>query len=1107
MGVNSMKGQSKMRIRSILNILIIITLTVGFALSVTPKAQAGIPMPLVVTNLSDSGPGSLRFTIDNAADGDTIVFQDGLTGKIPLTRELYIQKSITIAGPGPYKITISGEAKTNVIRIAKDQTVTISGVSVKNGAASKYPGGGISNEGTLTIANMLIDSNTADTFGGGVYNSELATMTIFQCTVSNNEAKGYAGAAGGGGIWNDGHMKITYAYVNYNTAPVAGGGIYNDTTGYLEINFAQIIGNYIYGLGQGYAWGGGIFNQADYVSEPDVVGWISIMNTTIANNEGTGFFTSGGGVSNIGSMSIQATKILNNSVSGVGGGVDNEGAMEIIQTTIDNNLAYGDFGDGGGIENSGSLTLLDTTISNNTGHGVGGGLDKWLGEMWMWNSTISGNIAYKSGGGLYNFGHPSEVINSTITNNTADGDMDGYGNGGGLFNENQIDPTPKTGAVESSIQSVNWLPTYVTFQNTILAGNIDKGGEANDCFIKPGGTLTSEGNNLIQDLNGCTIDGPATDDIYGIDAQLYPLANNGGPTLTHHPKVGSPAVDAANDTACPPTDQRGATRPHDGNNDGTAICDIGSVEGILGPDGNNWAPFANPQTVYTFEDNPIDITLTGADPEGDAITFAVKTNPAHGTLSGTAPNLTYSPAQDWYGTDSFTFSVTDTHGGSSVATITINVLPVNDAPIVDAGPPKEALEGYPVTLNGSYTDVDEDAPPYILWDLGDGTQVEGSLTPTHTYPGPGVYYATLYVVDSYGAVGYDYTVVTIHARAELSITKVASDNPALAGSPLVYTLTVSNAGPSAATSVVVEDVLPYELEFVSASEGCQLIEETGLLASSPQLVGDKKVVCSIDSIPAGNQVEIEIVTKIPVDFSGILVNTASVSANEADTDSTDNEVPVTTKVEPTLTLYCNDFETSVGSEWTNTKMSTTPSGRNFLGDFGNQKVSLKLANLPTHKRVYVTYDLFLIRSWDGNRVYWESDLQNASPDALVVGPDHWVLGIDNQSLIDTTFSNWDSLGFRQAYPGIYPYGDFPARLGSVEKNTLGYTFSGNPMDGVYSMTVIAEHTANTFQLDFSAYNIQELIDESWGVDNVCVHVAYDANLLGNTMYIPLVITP
>lgn len=97
-------------------------------------------------------------------------------------------------------------------------------------------------------------------------------------------------------------------------------------------------------------------------------------------------------------------------------------------------------------------------------------------------------------------------------------------------------------------------------------------------------------------------------------------------------------------------------------------------------------PTANPQSVTTPQNTPVAITLTGADPDGDSLTYAAST-PAHGTLSGTAPNLTYTPATDYTGTDSFTFTTSDGSLTSSAATVDITVTPTTPscaaAPAVD----------------------------------------------------------------------------------------------------------------------------------------------------------------------------------------------------------------------------------------------------------------------------------------------------------------------------------------------------------------------------------------------------------------------------------------
>ena len=100
----------------------------------------------------------------------------------------------------------------------------------------------------------------------------------------------------------------------------------------------------------------------------------------------------------------------------------------------------------------------------------------------------------------------------------------------------------------------------------------------------------------------------------------------------------------------------------------------------LEPVSSNHRPTANAQSLGTNEDTPIGITLTGSDPDNDPITFAVATYPAHGTLSGTVPNLTYMPVLDYNGPDSFTFTVNDGQATSAPATVSIAVSAVNDPP-------------------------------------------------------------------------------------------------------------------------------------------------------------------------------------------------------------------------------------------------------------------------------------------------------------------------------------------------------------------------------------------------------------------------------------------
>ena len=140
-------------------------------------------------------------------------------------------------------------------------------------------------------------------------------------------------------------------------------------------------------------------------------------------------------------------------------------------------------------------------------------------------------------------------------------------------------------------------------------------------------------------------------------------------------------------------------------------------------------------------------------------------------------------------------------------------------------------------------------------------------------------------------------------------------------------------------------------------------------------------------------------------------------------------------------VYENDFETSVGAEWSQTITEVTPAGaRTFLGQFGSETVSLDLSALPAHDLVTVTFDLFVIRSWGGN--------------AVSFGVDEWALTVaGGPTLLDTTFSNspGDPTFGTQAYPEMYPGGSNPGQTGASEVDTLGYTFSGQPLDSVYKL--------------------------------------------------------
>ena len=180
----------------------------------------------------------------------------------------------------------------------------------------------------------------------------------------------------------------------------------------------------------------------------------------------------------------------------------------------------------------------------------------------------------------------------------------------------------------------------------------------------------------------------------------------------------------------------------------------------------NRAPVAIAQSVSTAEEAALAITLAASDADGGTLTYIIAIQPAHGTLSGTAPNVTYTPATNYHGPDSFTFKANDGSLDSATATVSLTVTPVNDAPVA-ASQSVNSGQNTAAAITLSASDVDGDPLTYIIVSQPahgtlSGTPPEVIYTPISGYSG----------ADSFTFKANDGTLDSAPASVTLSVIAV-----------------------------------------------------------------------------------------------------------------------------------------------------------------------------------------------------------------------------------------------------------------------------------------------------------------------------------------------
>ncbi len=335
-----------------LNLMILLTGTqlVRAAGAITVNTNTDITANDGTCSLREAIIAANTDTVSGAAVGecaagngtDVITFAANYT--ITLGDQLpTVTGTITITGNGAANTIVQANAAANTATYrvfvvgGTGGNLTLDSLTVRHGrcngscANSAFLGGGILNNGTLTVTNSTLSGNSAGA-GGGIENSGTATLT--NSTLSGNSAINQYG----GGIHNAGTLTVTNSTLSNNSATSQGGGIYNNGT-LLTVTNSTLSGN-------SATTAGGLDNYTTAM----------LTNSTVSGNSAT----NAGGISNNNSATLTMTNstISNNSATN-GGGIYNQGTLNYANTIIANSTTGADCVNSGGTIGTNTNNLVE----------------------------------------------------------------------------------------------------------------------------------------------------------------------------------------------------------------------------------------------------------------------------------------------------------------------------------------------------------------------------------------------------------------------------------------------------------------------------------------------------------------------------------------------------------------------------------------------------------------------------------------------------------------------------------------------------------------------------------------------------------------------------
>ncbi|MGC4031922.1 MAG: choice-of-anchor Q domain-containing protein [Tepidisphaeraceae bacterium] len=277
-----------------------------------------------VTNVADSGAGSLRHAIDVALPGD-IVDARNVSGTITLTSgQISVDKTVTVLGPGESGLVIDGNNTGHIFVINPGSTLTASDLTLQNGNTDTS-GGAVLNRGDLVLEDVTVKNNRAYLYGGGIYSSG-NSVTLNNTTIWGNKTQGALEASGGGIYMEGGTLTVNGTTFGQNQAvgqsnfgltsgPAFGGAVYLHNTAASTITNSTFGENAALGgtggilINNGQAFGGAIYTNTANTT--------TLTHCTIAYNNATGgglltatANSQGGGIYSVGTGAVTLVSTL-----------------------------------------------------------------------------------------------------------------------------------------------------------------------------------------------------------------------------------------------------------------------------------------------------------------------------------------------------------------------------------------------------------------------------------------------------------------------------------------------------------------------------------------------------------------------------------------------------------------------------------------------------------------------------------------------------------------------------------------------------------------------------------------------------------------------------